>query len=124
MSELKPSRKYHRLRDYDYASAGLYFVTFCTYGKKCFLSRIEIAGEHAEVILGVTGKILEEELRITESKRPEVVIIDAVIMPNHVHLIIQLSGTLQQGFATNSRSRCQGRSGLSSVRSNHGSRQG
>jgi putative transposase len=92
MPTARPARKYHRLRDYDYASAGLYFITFCTHGKKCFLSKIDGTDDGVRLTLGLAGKIVEEELRITEEKRPGVVIIDSVIMPNHVHLIIELHG--------------------------------
>ncbi len=38
MNEL-PQRKRIRLPDYDYSSPGAYFVTICTYQKKCFLSQ-------------------------------------------------------------------------------------
>jgi putative transposase len=67
------SRKHHRLRQHDYASAGAYFVTFCTYDMKCFLSRVEADGS---LILGLAGKIVEQEILRTEELRESVEIIE------------------------------------------------
>ena len=35
-----PQRKHPRLDNYDYGSAGAYFVTICTQNRRCVLSRI------------------------------------------------------------------------------------
>ena len=35
-----PQRKHPRLDNYDYSSAGAYFVTICTQNSRCVLSRI------------------------------------------------------------------------------------
>ena len=35
-----PKRKHPRLDNYDYSSAGAYFITICTKDRKCVLSRI------------------------------------------------------------------------------------
>ena len=35
-----PQRKHPRLDNYDYGSAGAYFVTICTQNSRCVLSRI------------------------------------------------------------------------------------
>ena len=35
------NRKYPRLKEYDYASSGAYFVTICTLNKQCLFGRIE-----------------------------------------------------------------------------------
>ena len=37
-----PKRKQNRLPDYDYSSAGAYFVTFCTQDRRCFLPRVDV----------------------------------------------------------------------------------
>ena len=44
--EALPKRKQTRLPDYDYSSAGAYFVTFCTQEKRCFLSEILVGAIH------------------------------------------------------------------------------
>lgn len=35
-----PVRKPYRLKEYDYSSAGAYFITVCTHNRKCILSRV------------------------------------------------------------------------------------
>jgi hypothetical protein len=35
-----PNRKQNRLKEYDYSTAGKYFVTICTKDRKCILSRV------------------------------------------------------------------------------------
>ena len=35
-----PKRKHPRLDNYDYSTAGAYFVTICTQNRRCGLSRI------------------------------------------------------------------------------------
>ena len=37
-----PKRKQIRLPDYDYSAPGAYFVTVCTYEKRCILSSITV----------------------------------------------------------------------------------
>ncbi len=41
MNEL-PKRKSSRLKNYDYSTPGIYFVTICTKDKKHLLSRINV----------------------------------------------------------------------------------
>ena len=35
-----PKRKKNRLKGYDYASSGAYFVTICVYNKKCLFGTV------------------------------------------------------------------------------------
>ncbi len=39
-AEKLPQRKHPRLDNYDYSSAGLYFITICSHNRKCIFSRI------------------------------------------------------------------------------------
>ena len=78
------SRHSIRLKDYDYAQAGWYFVTICTKGKACLFGNVE----NDVVRLSLIGRATEEQL-IGISKHFPFVSIDAhVIMPNHIHAII------------------------------------
>ena len=43
-----PKRKPTRLAGYDYGTPGAYFITICTYRRKCILS--EFVGEGAETL--------------------------------------------------------------------------
>lgn len=78
-------RKHTRLADHDYSSPGAYFVTICTYGKHCFLSRIDGTGT---LELSKAGRIAEQEILKTAEVRENVAIDSYVIMPNHIHFIL------------------------------------
>jgi len=80
-------RRSIRLRDYDYAQAGAYFVTICTHERRCLFGRIG----GGEVRLSSIGRIVEEEWRRTADVRPDVDLDAFVVMPNHIHGIIVLT---------------------------------
>ncbi len=77
-------RKSIRLRDYDYAQAGAYFVTICTKNKECMLGDVV----DGMMRLSELGKIVEDELKNIPIRFPEGEIDKFVIMPNHIHGII------------------------------------
>ena len=84
-------RKHPRLKDYDYSSAGAYFVTICTNKRKCLLSSIVGRGlAPAEVVTTQYGKIAEQELLALHNRFPFISIARYVIMPNHIHVIISM----------------------------------
>ena len=102
------TRKPNRIPGWDYSSSGYYFVTFCTEKRKPILSSIrpkqDISplGSHPphrqtelEKILYQTwlspiGIKTEEYIRKIEEKYPSVNLHHYVIMPNHVHLLLQI----------------------------------
>ncbi len=88
-----PKRKQARLNGYDYSQNGAYFITICTYNKECIFSRIVGDGtfDAPKVLLSNTGKIVERELLNIESHYNNIKINKYVIMPNHIHLIIQIT---------------------------------
>ena len=86
-------RRSVRLRGYDYAQGGGYFVTTCVAQKRCVFGNIE----NNQMRLSVYGKFVKEcWLAITEHY-PHVILDEYVIMPNHFHgiLIINASGRAQ-----------------------------
>ena len=89
-SEAVSARRSLRLRGYDYAQAGAYFVTICTAARKCCLC--EIAG--TAVNLTPVGRIVAEEWVRTAELRPKVGLDEFVVMPNHLHGIVVLSQTV------------------------------
>ncbi len=97
--EVLPKRKHTRLKQYDYGSNGAYFVTICTKNKRCLLSRVVGRGlapavpdvhETYEIMLTEYGRIAEEQLQILPIRFPCVTVDYYVIMPNHIHAILQL----------------------------------
>ena len=45
MNDKLPTRKHPRLKEYDYSSDGVYFVTICTQNKRHLLSQIVGRGQ-------------------------------------------------------------------------------
>lgn len=84
----KITRKTLRLRNFDYSSNGMYFITICTYGKQNIFGSVSNGVMHLSEI----GKIAEEEIAKANYKRAEhfIEISKYVIMPNHIHMIIQI----------------------------------
>ena len=77
-----PTRKRHRLENFNYCEDGYYFLTVCTKDRKNLLSEIVIEEDQAVVHLLPYGKAAESYLKTIPG-------IDRyVIMPNHVHMII------------------------------------
>ena len=86
-----PKRKLTRLKNYDYNTPGAYFITMCTHNKKCLLSNIVGAiHELPENKLTECGKYAEQIIEILPG-RFNVSIPKYVIMPNHIHLIIEIN---------------------------------
>ena len=78
-----PTRKWPRLREFDYSSEGFYFLTICTEGRNCLLSNI-MQTENSEPYVKLT-----EYGEIAETYILGIAGIDKyVIMPNHIHLIL------------------------------------
>jgi REP element-mobilizing transposase RayT len=87
-------RKSIRLKDYDYSSAGLYFITICCQDMVCRYGHVE----NGEMILNEFGQIANDEW-IKLSDRFENFELDVFqIMPNHMHGIIKLNAPVVSGF--------------------------
>ncbi len=72
-----------RLKGYDYASEGLYFVTICTQNRECLFGEIK----NDEMILNDAGRMVEKWYRKTHDKFPDIICHEMIIMPNHFHCI-------------------------------------
>lgn len=92
-----PKRKQTRLKGYDYSTPGAYFVTICTKGRKELLSKI--VGDDAHIVpqnhLSNYGSICDKYINNVNIKYENVMVDKYVIMPNHIHLIIFLNGTMR-----------------------------
>ena len=75
-----------RLQDYDYSQNGMYFVTICTKDREEFFG--SIIGE--KMVLSDVGKIIQDELLKTPIIRSNVILDEWIIMPNHLHTIIEI----------------------------------
>ena len=88
-----PKRKPTRLREYDYSENGAYFVTICTHNRKQLLSNI-IVGEGLSTLpkntLTTIGEEVEKSIQYIDNNYVGIKIEKYVIMPNHIHLIVNL----------------------------------
>jgi len=73
-----------RLKGYDYAQAGAYFVTVVTHGRESLFG--EVTG--GEMWLNQYGEIVRDEWERAPEIRPEVELGAYVVMPNHIHGIL------------------------------------
>jgi extradiol dioxygenase family protein len=80
-------RRSIRLKDYDYSQQGTYFVTVCTYNRKCNLGKVV----NDEVQLNRYGHIVENEWIKTADIRKNIKLDTYVIMPNHLHGILLIT---------------------------------
>ena len=78
-------RRSIRLKGYDYASAGLYFVTICVQNREMMFGEIN----NGNMILNDAGRMVERWYYETENKFSDIVCLEMVVMPNHFHCIWQ-----------------------------------
>jgi len=76
-----------RLKGYDYSQAGLYFITICCQDRECFFGEIK----NGEMMLNDIGNIANQCWMEIPNHFANVVLHEHIIMPNHVHGIIELT---------------------------------
>ncbi len=85
-----PNRKPTRLKNYDYSSNGVYFVTICTQNKKRIF-KIDLVGNGLCAVPPLQNQIIHKWIKETENKFKNIKISKYVIMPNHLHLLIEIT---------------------------------
>ncbi len=93
----RPSRRSVRLKGYDYARPGWYYVTVCTVDRVCNLGRVE----DGRVILSEWGHIVSETWEWIPSRYPYVDLDDSVVMPDHLHGILIINPVFRRGVSRN-----------------------
>jgi REP element-mobilizing transposase RayT len=89
-----PLRNYNRrsirLKHYDYSKAGCYFVTICTH------DRLHLFGEMVDgnVVLSLAGEMVNTLWYEIMHDFQNVYLHEFVIMPNHIHGIIEIVDTV------------------------------
>ena len=85
-------RRSIRLKGYDYAQAGAYFITICCQDRICRFGNVS----NHEMKMNAFGQIAFEEWRKLPDRFPNVELDVFQIMPNHIHGILLL--TVGAGF--------------------------
>jgi len=73
---------------WDYTLPGFYFVTICTHEKRCNFGRVV----NEEMVLSRTGRCAQEHWQAIPLHYESIVIDEFVVMPNHLHGIIEITG--------------------------------
>jgi len=86
-----PNRQSIRLPNYDYSQQGLYFITACTQNREYLFGDIAAS----TMVLNEFGKTVDSVWQSLPNRFP--IKLDAFqIMPNHVHLIINIVGAIHE----------------------------
>jgi REP element-mobilizing transposase RayT len=81
-------RRAPRIQGFDYTAAGTYFVTVCAATRGAVFGEVT---EDAVVRLNRVGRCVEQTIQ-TLPRHHDVVVDRAVVMPDHVHVILTLPG--------------------------------
>ena len=87
-----PKRKKIRIKDYDYSNPGAYFITICT-AKREMLFWNNVGADiirPQNIQLSQIGKIAEQGILQIETHYENVFVDKYCIMPDHIHLILQI----------------------------------
>jgi REP element-mobilizing transposase RayT len=85
-----PNRKPNRIKGYDYLQDNLYFVTSCVQDRVCCFGTIA----NGKMILNEYGQIAEQQWHWLGEQYPYVVLHEFVVMPNHIHGIIEINRSI------------------------------
>jgi REP element-mobilizing transposase RayT len=87
MNHGRHHRRSVRLKGYDYAQAGAYFVTICTQNRECLFGDVT----DGQVRLNEWGQVVADSWLWLSDRYPYV-LDEWVVMPNHLHGIMILTG--------------------------------
>ena len=77
-----------RLKGYDYAQNGLYFITICCQDRVHWFGNVV----NGEMKLNENGKIAQQCWLEIPEHFPDVTLHEFIIMPNHIHGIVEIVG--------------------------------
>jgi len=88
-----PKRKPNRLTEYDYSTPNAYFITVCTEKRKnlFWMDVGAIIDRPNNVPLTKLGMIVRQSIEDIPRYYPAVSVDHFVIMPNHIHLLLQIN---------------------------------
>lgn len=106
-------RRSIRLQGYDYAQAGLYFITICCHNRECLFGEVIGADNNQpvqEYIHPIAGSILPY-MKLNKAGRfadkcwleipnhfPNAVLHEYIVMPNHIHGIIEIKVVMIEDY--------------------------
>ena len=93
------NRRSIRLKNYDYSQNGAYYVTICANDRECIFwkhnnnTNVGAAFTSApnNIQLSISGEIIDKQLHAIQNQFKNVRLDEYIIMPNHVHVIIEIT---------------------------------
>ena len=82
-----------RLSGYDYSQGGLYFITICTHERVLTFGNIS----DKKMILSPCGETANKFWESIASHFNNVKLHEHIVMPNHIHGIVEIAGAINQG---------------------------
>jgi len=87
-------RRSIRLRGYDYAQAGAYFVTICVQGRECLFGQIV----NARMVLNDAGRMVQAQWEQLPERFNTIELDIHIVMPNHFHGIVIITNPVGAGL--------------------------
>ena len=112
MQDQLAKRKSIRLPGFDYSQAGAYFVTICSFDRKCIFGNIVDTIMHPNQL----GSLIDRLWQVLPKVRPSISLDRWIVMPNHLHGILWLEennsndkslSTIMCSFKSNSTSQAR-----------------
>lgn len=87
-----PKRKKNRLSNYEYSTPNAYFITVCTNNRKnLFWQNVGALTERQDSVpLTTIGIAVRKSIEDIPTHYPMISVDNYVIMPNHIHLLLQI----------------------------------
>lgn len=105
------NRRSIRLKGYDYSAPGFYFITICTYQMQHLFGSVK----GGTVLLNHLGEIVTNEWHKTALIRDNVKLHEFIVMPNHIHGIIEIRNVDIESNSNNEASKISPDSGRDSL---------
>ena len=85
-------RKQNRLTEYDYSTPHAYFITICTNNRRnlFWMNTGAIIHDPKDIQLSRYGMLVEASIKEISKHYPSVSVDNYAIMPDHVHLLLQI----------------------------------
>jgi REP element-mobilizing transposase RayT len=93
----KHRRRSIRLPEYNYAQPGAYFVTIVAWHREGLFGEVK----NGEMVLNKFGLVVKQQWERLPKRFPHVELCAFVVMPNHVHMIIEIMDGSCRGTAEN-----------------------
>lgn len=90
MDKISHHRRSMRLKSYDYSHPGAYFLTICAQERNCLFGKIE----NDQMRLNDIGQMVDIWWRKIFDKYDSISADEYIIMPNHIHGIINIVGAI------------------------------